>query len=45
MRADAPFAEEFAKHFMMLPLHHMLSDEDVHYVCDTILEFYWGQEA
>lgn len=45
MRCDAPFAEEFAKHFMMLPLHHMLSDEDVDYVCDTILSFYQSSEA
>ena len=42
MRGKAPFAEELSKHFMMLPLHHMLSDDDVHYVCDTIIRFYQG---
>jgi len=45
MRSDAPFAEEFSKHFMMLPLHHMLSDGDVQYVCDKITQFYQGKEA
>jgi dTDP-4-amino-4,6-dideoxygalactose transaminase len=40
MRSEAPFAETFSKHFLMLPLHHMLSDDDVHYVCDTIVRFY-----
>jgi dTDP-4-amino-4,6-dideoxygalactose transaminase len=40
MRSDAPFAEIFSKHFMMLPLHHMLTDGDVHYVCDVIQRFY-----
>lgn len=45
MRAKAPFAEEFSRHFMMLPLHHMLSDEDVHHVCDSIVDFYQSQEG
>jgi len=43
MRSDAPFAEDFARHFMMLPLHHILPDEDVDYVCDTIIEFVEGR--
>lgn len=42
LRANAPFAEDFSKSFMMLPMHHMLSDDDVEYVCDKIIEFYQG---
>lgn len=40
MRAEAPYAEGFSKRYMMLPLHHLLSDEDVLYVCEQIKEFY-----
>lgn len=38
--SDAPYAEGMTKRYMMLPMHHMLSDEDVHYVCDSIEAFY-----
>ena len=40
LRSSAPYAEEFSNYFMMLPMHHMLADEDVEYVCDKIIEFY-----
>ena len=40
LTSDAPYAEEMSKRFMMLPMHHMLSDEDVTYVCDQVLAFY-----
>jgi dTDP-4-amino-4,6-dideoxygalactose transaminase len=40
LRSDAPYAEEMSKRFMMLPMHHMLSDDDVSHVCDQILGFY-----
>lgn len=40
LRSDAPYAEAMSKRFMMLPMHHMLTDEDAGYVCDKILEFY-----
>jgi dTDP-4-amino-4,6-dideoxygalactose transaminase len=40
LRADAPYAEAMSHRFMMLPMHPMLSDDDVHYVCDQIVKFY-----
>ncbi len=40
LRSDAPYAEEMSGRFMMLPMHHMLSNEDVTYTCDQILAFY-----
>jgi dTDP-4-amino-4,6-dideoxygalactose transaminase len=40
LKSDAPYAEEMSKRFMMLPMHHMLSDEDVTYVCEQVLAFY-----
>ncbi len=42
LRSDAPYAEQMSKRFMMLPMHHMLSDDDVHYVCDQLVAFYRG---
>jgi dTDP-4-amino-4,6-dideoxygalactose transaminase len=40
LRSDAPYAEELSKRFMMLPMHHMLSDDDAAFVCDQVLAFY-----
>ena len=40
LRFDAAYAEGMSKRFMLLPLHPMLSDDDVHYVCDNVLAFY-----
>lgn len=40
LTSDAPYAEEMSKRFMLLPMHHMLSDEDVTYVCEQITDFY-----
>jgi dTDP-4-amino-4,6-dideoxygalactose transaminase len=40
LRADAPYAEAMSKRFMMLPMHPLLSDDDVDYVCDAIVDFY-----
>lgn len=40
LRSDATYAEEMSQRFMMLPMHHMLSDADVAYVCDQVLAFY-----
>lgn len=40
LRSDAAYAEEMSKRYMLLPLHPMLSDDDVNYVCDNILAFY-----
>ena len=37
---DLPFTEKISKNFMLLPMHPMLSDEDVIYICDNIIEFY-----
>lgn len=40
MRANAPYAEAMSKRFMMLPLHHLLSDDEVRYVADKVVSFY-----
>jgi len=40
LRADAPYAEEMSKRYMMLPMHHLLSDDDVNYICDQVVAFY-----
>lgn len=40
LRSDAAYAEEMSKRYMLLPLHPMLSDDDVNYVCDNVLAFY-----
>lgn len=40
LRADAPYASKMVKRYMMLPMHHMLSNEDVEYVCDKVAEFH-----
>ena len=40
LRAHAPYAERMSQRYMMLPMHHLLSDGDVEYVCDSIIAFY-----
>ncbi|NLS92719.1 MAG: DegT/DnrJ/EryC1/StrS family aminotransferase [Planctomycetaceae bacterium] len=35
-----PFTEELFTRLLMLPMNHFLSDDDVHYVCDIISQFY-----
>lgn len=40
LKSDAPYAEEMSKRFMMLPMHHLLSDDDVDHVCDQVRAFY-----
>lgn len=40
LRSDAAYAEAMSKRYMLLPLHPMLSDDDVNYVCDNVLAFY-----
>jgi dTDP-4-amino-4,6-dideoxygalactose transaminase len=35
-----PKTDEFFKRCIMLPLNMSMSDEDLHYVCDRVLEFY-----
>lgn len=40
LRSNAPYAEAMSARYMMLPMHHLLSDEDVEYVCDSIVAFY-----
>ena len=40
LKTDAPYAEEMSKRYMMLPMHHMLNDDDVDYVIEQIRSFY-----
>ena len=37
---ELPYTDAMTKRFMLLPMHQMLSDDDVNYICDQILEFY-----
>jgi len=37
---DLPFTEEMTKKFMLLPMHPMLKDDEVVYICDVIKQFY-----
>lgn len=37
---DLPYTEEMTKKFMLLPMHPMLEDEDVLYICSLIKKFY-----
>jgi dTDP-4-amino-4,6-dideoxygalactose transaminase len=35
-----PFTEKLTKRILMIPVNLSLSDDDVHYVCDCIIDFY-----
>jgi len=37
---DLPYTEQMTKRYMMLPLNLSVSDDDVNYVCDRVIEFY-----
>jgi dTDP-4-amino-4,6-dideoxygalactose transaminase len=38
--APLPYAEAMSQRFMLLPMNTALADDDVHYICDCIEEFY-----
>ena len=40
LRACAPYAEEMSKRYMMLPMHHLLTDEQVEHVVGTVNNFF-----
>ena len=35
-----PKVESFFKNCIMLPMNYFISDDDVHYICDRVIEFY-----
>lgn len=35
-----PYTDRMVNRFMLLPMHTALSDDDIHYVCNRIVEFY-----
>jgi dTDP-4-amino-4,6-dideoxygalactose transaminase len=37
-----PFTEQLFERMLMIPMNMSLSDDDVHYVCDCIIDFYRG---
>lgn len=37
---NAPYAEKMSKRYLLLPMHHLLSEDEVNYTCDTIRAFY-----
>ncbi|HEV7716323.1 MAG TPA: DegT/DnrJ/EryC1/StrS family aminotransferase [Steroidobacteraceae bacterium] len=38
--APLPHAERMTQRFMLLPMNTALSDDDIHYICDSIENFY-----
>lgn len=40
LKSDAPYASAMVEKYMMLPMHHMLEDDDVDYVIDRVRAFY-----
>ncbi len=42
LRANAPYAEAMSAKYLLLPMHHMLTDDEVHRVCDLVTSFYKG---
>jgi dTDP-4-amino-4,6-dideoxygalactose transaminase len=40
LKHNAPYSEAMSKRFMLLPMHHLLRDDEIVYVCDTIRAFY-----
>jgi dTDP-4-amino-4,6-dideoxygalactose transaminase len=40
LRADCPYAEAMSKRYLLLPMHHLLSDTDAHFVADAVSAFY-----
>ena len=42
---NLPITEKMTSRFLMLPMHTALTDEDVGYVCDCIIEFYSADYA
>jgi len=35
-----PYTDRMVERFMLLPMNTSLSDDDVHYICDRIIDFY-----
>ena len=40
LKANAPYAEKMSKKMLLLPMHHMLKDEEVIYICELIKSFF-----
>jgi dTDP-4-amino-4,6-dideoxygalactose transaminase len=40
LKTDATYAEGMSKRYMMLPMHHLLSNDEVDYVIDQVREFH-----
>jgi dTDP-4-amino-4,6-dideoxygalactose transaminase len=39
-KVSLPYTERMCSRFMLLPMNTALSDDDIHYICDRICEFY-----
>jgi len=40
LKSDCNYAEEMSKRMLLLPMNHLLSLEQVEYICDIILKFF-----
>ena len=37
---NLPFTEKLIKRILMIPMNMSLKDEDIHYICDCVIDFY-----
>ena len=44
LKSNAPYAEAMSSRYLLLPMHHLLSDDDVHHVCSSVVGFYRGRK-
>jgi dTDP-4-amino-4,6-dideoxygalactose transaminase len=40
LNSNVPYTERMVKRFMLLPMNTAISNDDVHFVCDSVEEFY-----
>ncbi len=40
LNSNVPHTEQISNDFMLLPMHHMLTKEEIHYISDRIISFY-----
>jgi dTDP-4-amino-4,6-dideoxygalactose transaminase len=40
LKHHAPYSEAMSKRYLLLPMHHLLRDDEIAYVCDAIRAFY-----
>ena len=41
LNCELEYTDKMRKRYLMLPMHHMLKNEEIHYICDQIESFYY----